>query len=98
MAGSGYELIYMLTSRKKQNIIKDNQLHEGDTGSAEVQIALTSRRIDELASHLKKHPKDNHSRRGLLGMVNKRRKLLRYLSERSPTKHSRLVKKLGLKK
>ena len=88
----------MLTSRKKQNIIKESQLHDTDTGSAEVQIALTTRQIDELASHLKKHPKDNHSRRGLLGMVNKRRKLLRYLSEKSPIKHGRLVKKLGLKK
>ena len=88
----------MLTSRKKQNIIKGSQLHDTDTGSAEVQIALTTRQIDELASHLKKQSKDNHSRRGLLGMVSKRRKLLRYLSEKSPIKYGRLVKKLGLKK
>ncbi len=87
----------MLTSRKKQNVIKEHQLHDSDTGSAEVQIALTSRRIDELASHLKKHPKDKHSRRGLLGMVNQRRKLLRYLSEKSPNSYKKVVKKLGLK-
>ncbi|MEX2054142.1 MAG: 30S ribosomal protein S15 [Candidatus Colwellbacteria bacterium] len=87
----------MLTSRKKSNIIKEHQLHQTDTGSAEVQVALTSRRIDELASHLKKHPKDRHSRKGLLGMVNRRRKLLRYLSEKAPTSYKKVVKKLGLK-
>jgi len=88
----------MLTQRTKQNIIKKHQAHEQDTGSAEVQVALASRRIDELASHLKKHPKDNHSRRGLLGMVNKRRKLLRFLSETAPNKYKKVIKDLGLKK
>ena len=88
----------MLTQRKKQNVIKKHQHHETDTGSPEIQIALTSRRIEELASHLKKHPKDNHSRRGLLGMVNRRRKLLKYLSGKSPTHYKKLIKKLGLKK
>ena len=87
----------MLTSRKKQNIIKESQLHDTDTGSAEVQIALASNQIDELASHLKKHPKDKHSRRGLLGMVNKRRKLLQYLSDKAPANYKKVVKKLGLK-
>ncbi|MDZ4231567.1 MAG: 30S ribosomal protein S15 [Patescibacteria group bacterium] len=87
----------MLTHRKKSNIIKEHQLHEKDTGSAEVQIALTSRRIDELATHLKKHPKDKHSRRGLLGMVSRRRRLLRYLLENTPNSYKKVVKKLGLK-
>ncbi|MBU2101731.1 30S ribosomal protein S15 [Patescibacteria group bacterium] len=88
----------MLTQRKKKNVIKEHQLHETDTGSPEIQIALTTRRIDELASHLKKHPKDKHSRRGLLGMVNRRRKLLKYFSEKSPSNYKKLIKKLGLKK
>ena len=96
MAGAFIEK--MLTQRIKDNIIKKHQAHEKDTGSAEVQVALTSRRIDELAAHLKKHPKDNHSRRGLLGMVNKRRKLLRFLSETAPNKYKKLIKDLGLKK
>jgi small subunit ribosomal protein S15 len=88
----------MLTHRKKQNVIKEHQLHEKDTGSAEVQIAIATKRIDELASHLKVHPKDKHSRRGLLGMVNTRRKLLKYFSEKSPLNYKKLIKKLGLKK
>jgi len=65
----------MLTLRKKANIIKEHRIHEKDTGSAKVQIGLLNRRIDELTGHLKKHPKDIHSRRGLLQMVSKRRKL-----------------------
>ncbi|PIR98001.1 MAG: 30S ribosomal protein S15 [Candidatus Colwellbacteria bacterium CG10_big_fil_rev_8_21_14_0_10_42_22] len=88
----------MLTQRKKKNVIKEHQLHETDTGSAGIQIALSTKRINELAAHLKKHPKDKHSRRGLLGMVNRRRKLLKYLSEKSPTNYKKLIKKLGLKK
>lgn len=88
----------MLSSKQKGNVIKEHRLHDTDTGSAEVQIALTSRRIDELASHLKKHPKDRHSRRGLLGMVNRRRKLLHYLSDKAPNHYSKLIKKLGLKR
>ena len=92
------DVLKMLTQRKKQNIIKKHQSHETDTGSAQVQIALTSKRIDELAAHLKKHPKDDHSRRGLLGMVNRRRKFLRFLSEAAPNKYKKLIKDLGLKK
>ena len=88
----------MLSKRKKQYAIREHQAHENDTGSPQVQIAITSKRIDELASHLKKHPKDRHSRRGLLGLVNKRRKLLKYLADKSPNNHKKLVKKLGLKK
>ncbi len=88
----------MLTKRVKTKLIKDHQRHEKDTGSAEVQIAVLSRQIDELAAHLKKHPKDNHSRRGLLKMVSMRRRLLSYLKDKEPTVHAKLVKKLELKK
>lgn len=88
----------MKTPHKKEKIIKEHQTHEKDTGSAEVQIAVTTSRIKELSTHLKKHPKDKHSRRGLLAMVNKRRKLLKYLSKNSPQSHKSIVKKLGLKR
>lgn len=88
----------MLTKRVKSRIIGEHKKHDKDTGSAEVQIAMLSRQIDELAAHLKKNPKDNHSRRGLLKMVSKRRKLLAYLKKNQPTAHEKLVKKLELKK
>ncbi len=88
----------MLTIRKKQNVISEHRVHEADTGSAAVQIALLSRGIDELTTHLKRHPQDNHSRRGLLGMVSKRRKLLKYLEDNNPRNYNAIVKKLGLKK
>ena len=88
----------MLTVRQKKNVITDSQLHPKDTGSASVQVSLLSKQIDELAGHLKKHAKDNHSRRGLIKMVSNRRKLLKYLSEKSPKSYESLIKKLGLKK
>lgn len=88
----------MRTPHKKEKIIKESQTHEKDTGSAEVQIAVTTKRIKELSSHLKKHPKDKHSRRGLLAIVNKRRKLLNYLATNSPRSYRSVVKKLGLKR
>jgi small subunit ribosomal protein S15 len=88
----------MLTSRKKQNVIKEMQDHEKDTGSAQVQVALLSRQIDELAKHLKKNPKDQSSRRGLLKMVSKRRKLLAYISLEDESLYEKVIKKLGLKK
>lgn len=69
----------MLTARKKLNIIKERRVHETDTGSAQVQVGLATKQIEELAAHLKKNPKDAHSRRGLLKMVSKRRKLERYI-------------------
>lgn len=69
----------MLTPKVKANIVKEKRTHEKDTGSADVQIGILSRRIEELADHLKKNPKDAHSRRGLLKMVSKRRKLEKYL-------------------
>ena len=88
----------MLTTRKKLNILKSHGKHESDTGSPEVQIALLTKQIDELTSHLKKHRKDNHSRRGLLKMVSKRRKLLAYLSKKNSKSYTSLIKKLGLKR
>ena len=88
----------MLTPKKKQNIVKEYQLHEADTGSSEIQVALLTKTIAELISHLKKNPKDHHSRRGLLKMVGKRKKLLDYLSKENSKSYSALVRKLGLKK
>ena len=88
----------MLAKRTKSKVIKEHQRHEKDTGSTEVQIAVLSKRIDELADHLKKHPKDQHSRRGLLKMVSQRRKFMSYLKERKPAAYARITKKLDLKK
>ncbi|MEN9342263.1 MAG: ribosomal protein small subunit ribosomal protein [Candidatus Parcubacteria bacterium] len=88
----------MLSKNVKSKIIGAHQTHKSDTGSAQVQIGVLSRQIDELAGHLKKNPKDNHSRRGLLSMVNQRRKLLAYLSRKEPEHYAKLIKKLGLKK
>lgn len=88
----------MLTTRKKQNIIKNVKRHEADTGSPEVQIALISRQIDELGAHLRKHKKDIHSRRGLLHMVANRRKHLKYLEQNNKHAYTTLTRKLGLKK
>lgn len=87
-----------LTVRQKQNIKKEYGIHEGDTGSAEIQIALLTKQISELAAHLKSNPKDNHSRRGLLKMVGKRKKLLDYLEKNDEKSYTSVVRKLGLKK
>lgn len=87
----------MLTTRKKLNVIKEFKQTDADTGSAEVQIALLTKQIEELTEHLKKHRKDNHSRRGLLKMVGKRKRLLDYLGKTKPKNHASLIKKLGLK-
>lgn len=88
----------MLTKRKKQNAISDTKRHDTDTGSPEVQISLLSRQIDELSTHLRKHKKDIHSRRGLLQMVANRRKHLKYLEENNKRAYAAITKKLGLKK
>jgi small subunit ribosomal protein S15 len=87
----------MLTKRKKANAIKDVQMHASDTGSAESQIAILSRRIEEVTDHLKTHKKDNHSRRGLIQMVADRRAHLKYLSKNKPERHKVVVNKLGLR-
>jgi len=87
----------MLAKDKKQKIIKKFQTHEGDTGSTEVQIAILSTEIDELAAHLTAHHKDHSSRRGLLRKVGERRRLLRYLKKENVASFEELVKKLKLK-
>ncbi len=87
----------MLTKRKKQTAIKSTQVHDKDTGSSEVQIAIISKKIDELTKHLKEHKGDKHSRRGLIGMVADRRKHLKYLEKTKPARYEAVIKKLGLK-
>jgi small subunit ribosomal protein S15 len=88
----------MLTKRVKSRIVDEFKTNPKDSGSAAVQIALRSRQIEELVSHLKKHPKDEHSRRGLLKMVSHRRRLLSYLKRKDEAKYERVIKKLALKK
>lgn len=88
----------MLTKRVKTAVIKDSARHDQDTGSPEVQVAILSRKIEELTTHLKKNKKDFHSRRGLLQMVADRRAHLRYLEKSDKRRYGALVKKLGLKK
>ncbi len=88
----------MLTKNKKQRIIKEVKINDKDTGSPEVQIALLTAKIDELAKHLKKHDKDKHSRRGLLAMVADRQTHMKYLSKKHPKRYSEIAKKLELKK
>lgn len=87
----------MLTINVKKRIIKEHATTDKDTGSVPVQVSLLTRQIEELTSHLKKHAKDNHSRRGLLLMVGKRRRLLTYYAKQDPKGHKALLKKLGLK-
>lgn len=87
-----------LTATNKADIVKDYQQHEGDTGSAEVQVALLSAHIEDLSGHFKAHIHDHHSRVGLLRMVNKRRKLLDYLKGMSVDRYRTLIKRLGLRK
>lgn len=88
----------MLTPRKKKIVMKEHGLHDTDTGSAAVQIGLLTKQIEELTDHLKKHKKDNHSRRGLLKMVGRRRRLLAYLEKSDNKTYNSIVKKLGLKR
>lgn len=88
----------MLTKRIKKKIIDDFKINDKDTGSAEVQVGILTRRIEELAKHLKKNPKDKHSRLGLLKIVSKRRKFLDYIKKNNPTNYNKIIKKLDLKK
>lgn len=90
--------IYMLTKRVKENVLKDTARHDSDTGSPEAQVALLTRQIEELSTHLRKHKKDFHSRRGLLQMVADRRKHLKYLERKDEKSYEALIKKLGLKR
>jgi len=88
----------MLTKQKKANAIKKTRIHETDTGSPEAQVSLLSKKIDELAKHLKTHKKDRHSRKGLLQMVSDRRSHLKYLQRKNTKRYKSLIKKLDLKK
>lgn len=86
-----------LTKQKKTKVIETSKIHEKDTGSPEVQISLFTEQIKKLTSHLKKNIKDNHSRRGLLKMVSKRKKLMTYLKGKDAKRYKKLVTSLGLK-
>ncbi len=88
----------MLTKQKKTKIISDFEVHEGDTGSPEVQIALLTKRINELTEHLKIHRKDHASRRGLLKMVGTRSALLKYVSKKDVKRYQEVIARLGLRK
>lgn len=88
----------MLTKARKQKIIKEAAVHETDTGSPEVQIAILTKKIEGLSKHLKTHKKDAHSRRGLLSMVANRQTHLRYLQRKNPRRYGVIVRKLELKK
>jgi small subunit ribosomal protein S15 len=87
-----------VAAERKQEIITDNARQSGDTGSPEVQVAILTERINNLTGHFKSHHKDNHSRRGLLAMVNKRRSLLDYLKRKDVDRYNALIQKLGLRK
>jgi small subunit ribosomal protein S15 len=87
-----------VTAERKQEIIKSNAQSKGDTGSPEVQVAILTERIVNLTEHFKTHAKDNHSRRGLLMLVNKRRSLLDYLKREDNARYTALIAKLGLRK
>lgn len=87
-----------ITAEKKQELIKRYATKDGDTGSPEVQVAILTHRIAHLTEHFKTHKKDNHSRRGLLMLVNKRRKLLDYLNKKDAGRYQALIKSLGLRK
>ena len=88
----------MLNIKEKRKIIEKTKTHENDSGSSEVQVGILTEEIEQLTKHLKKHPKDNHSRRGLLGMVSKRKQMLSYLQGNNEKRYNSLIKKLGLKK
>ena len=87
-----------VTRETKAKVMQEYQTHEGDTGSPEVQVALLSTQINELSSHFQTHPKDHHSRIGLLKMVNKRRQLLEYLKTTDADRYRALIERLGLRK
>lgn len=88
----------MIKAEEKQKIISDFEIHDGDTGSPEVQVALLSRRINDLTEHLKTHRKDHSSRRGLLKMVGTRAALLKYVSKKDIKRYREIISRLGLRK
>ncbi len=87
-----------LTGEAKKSLIEDFKIHNKDTGSAEVQIAILSKRLNYLAEHFKNHKKDHHSRRGLLKMVARRKKLLRYLQSKDEKRYKEIIGRLGIRK
>ncbi|MGI6126100.1 MAG: 30S ribosomal protein S15 [Planifilum sp.] len=87
-----------LSQERKRQIIEEFKVHENDTGSPEVQVAILTERINELNEHLREHKKDHHSRRGLLKMVGQRRNLLNYLKNKDITRYRKLIEKLGLRR
>ena len=86
-----------ITKKSKQEIISKFAINEKDTGSAEVQVAVISERIRKLTEHFKNHNHDNHSKRGLIALVNKRKKLLNYLSKKDESKYQEIIKKLNIR-
>ena len=87
-----------LTAEQKQQVVKEHQLSEGDTGSPEVQVALLTARIQDLQTHFAAHKKDHHSRRGLLKLVNQRRSLLDYVKKKDVQRYRELIERLGLRR
>jgi small subunit ribosomal protein S15 len=92
------EVVVVLSKDSKQKIITDFKLHETDTGSPEVQVAILTQRINELTEHLREHKKDHHSRRGLLKMVGQRRRLLNYLRDNDIERYRAVLARLGLRR
>jgi len=88
----------LIASARKKSVIDSHRLHEKDTGSPEVQVALLTERINELSEHFKLHEKDHHSRRGLLRIVSQRRQLLDYLHRSNPARYQELIQRLGLRR
>jgi small subunit ribosomal protein S15 len=88
----------LIAAERKRSVIESHKLHGTDTGSPEVQVALLTERINELAEHFKSHAKDHHSRRGLLRIVSQRRRLLEYLRRNDPARYQELIKRLGLRR
>lgn len=88
----------MIAAERKQSVIETHRVHDKDTGSSEVQVALLTERINELSDHFKTHAKDHHSRRGLLRIVSQRRRLLEYLRRNAPGRYQELIQRLGLRR
>ncbi len=88
----------MISTETKQRVINDFKLKDGDTGSTEVQVALLTERLTELSEHFKTHEKDHHSRRGLMRVVSRRRRLLKYLAANDHERYQALIKRLGLRR
>ena len=88
----------MLDQETRERLTKDYQIHESDTGSTEVQVAVLTERIKQVTDHLRTHKKDVHSRRGLVGLVSKRRRLLKYLSQEDVNRYQSLIARLGLRR